>query len=97
MTHIDDWLDEMHAKEGLTADEVYAKDWLEYFRKPAVEKKQSWLDERPLFCTYKDGKRYRCIGCSRLGDVWLAEDFSKTHGYDLRIDVTDCKDWGRAA
>lgn len=27
------------------------------------------LAERKLFCTYKDGKRYRCIGCSRMGDV----------------------------
>lgn len=97
MTHIDDWLDEMHEKSGLSADEVHAKDWLEHFRRPAFKKDLKWLEDNPLFCTYKDGKRYRCIGCSRLGDVWLVEDFSKTHGYDLRIDVMDCKDWGRTA
>lgn len=45
-----------------------------------------------LFCQYK-GKRYRCTGASRMGDVWLAEDFSRDSGYDLRVNVGECSDW----
>jgi hypothetical protein len=90
MTHIDDWLDEPAENEG----EVLAKEWLEHFRRPAIYQDRKWLGERPLFCTYK-GKRYRCIGASRLGDVWLTANFEKENGYDLRIDVADCSDWTR--
>lgn len=85
--HIDDWLDdEATGPEGI-------KEWLEHYRKPAVYKDYGWLRGRQLFCTYKDGKRYRCTGCSRMGDVWLTENFSIENGYDLRVDIADCTDW----
>lgn len=95
--HIDDWLDERHANPPETGGEKHALEWLEHFRRPAVAQDRAWLAEHPLFCTYKDGKRYRCIGASRLGDVWLTSDFSRTHGYDMRIDVADCSEWGDQA
>lgn len=92
MTHVDDWLDAPAANEP----EKKAKAWLEHFRRPAMDKDYKWLLDNPLFCTYK-GERYRCIGCSRLGDVWLTKHFERENGYDLRIDVTGCSDWGQAA
>jgi hypothetical protein len=87
MTHIDDWLDD----ETTWPEDV--KEWLEHFRRPAVKKDHKWLSDRKLFCTYKDGKRYRCIGCSRMGDVWLTENLEREYGYDKRIDINDCSDW----
>lgn len=92
MTHIDDWLDDRHAD----GKESYAAQWLEHYRRPAMSKDWKWLSANPLFCTYQ-GARYRCIGCSRLGDVWLSKDFGREVGYDLRIDVADCSDWGTQA
>lgn len=91
MTHIDDWLDDPATAPNETM--LLVKEWLEHFRRPAIDKDHVWLRARQLFCTYKDGKRYRCIGCSRMGDVWLTEHFEKENGYDLRIDVADCSDW----
>lgn len=88
MLHVDDWLDAPANDEA----EKMAKEWLEHFRRPAIEKDYKWLAARPLFCTYK-GERFRCIGCSRMGDVWLTRHFERENGYDLRIDVADCSDW----
>ena len=93
MKHIDDWLYERHANPPTAEGEKRALEWLEHFRRPAVKQDHKWLAANPLFCTYK-GKRYRCIGCSRLGDVWLTEHFERENGYDLRIDVADCSEWG---
>ena len=87
MLHIDDWLDDP------TTGPADVKEWLEHFRRPAIETDHAWLRARQLFCTYKDGKRYRCIGCSRMGDVWLTEHFERENGYDLRIDIADCTGW----
>ena len=87
MTHIDDWLDDPNISEPL------AKEFLEHCRRPAIDKDMKWLAEHPLFCDYA-GLRYRCIGASRMGDVWLTHHFERTHGYDLRVDVADCYNWG---
>lgn len=86
MTHINDWLDDPETGP----DDV--KEWLTYFCSPA--KDHDWLMSRKLCCTYKDGKRYRCIGCGSLGDVWLTKHFEREkNGYILRIDIDDCTDW----
>lgn len=92
MIHIDDWLDEA-AKDPA---EKWAKEFLEHCRRPAIAKDYAWLAKNPLFCTYR-GKRYRCTGASRLGDVWLVNDFGVTRSYDLRVDVAECSDWTKAA
>jgi hypothetical protein len=88
MKHIDEWLDEPANDEN----ERLAKEWLNHFRRPAVDKDYDWLSARVLSCEYH-GERYRCIGASRLGDVWLTKDFSRENGYDLRIDVAECSAW----
>jgi hypothetical protein len=88
MMHIYDWIDLPAKDDG----ETLAKTWFNQFCKPAMDKDRKWLSEHKLFCTYK-GKKYRCIGASRLGDVWLTEHFERENGYDLRIDVADCSDW----
>ena len=94
MTHIDDWLDtpSMFSNPG----ECYAKFVLEYKRMPAwkIMAFRDHMKQFKLFCTYKDGKRYRVNGASRMGDVWLQSDFTIENGYDLRVDLKDCRDWG---
>jgi hypothetical protein len=54
---------------------------------------EEWIKQYKLFCTYKE-KRYRVTGASRLGDVWLRENFDSDHGYDLRVDLEECSNWG---
>ena len=93
--HVDDWLDERHANPPTDPGEQHAVEWLEHFRRPAGEKDYGWLADNPLFCTYIDGKRYRCIGCSPLGDVWLTSDFKRVNGYEKRILVTHCYEWSK--
>lgn len=89
--HIDEWLD-LSAKN---IEEKYAKFLLEYFRLPVLKKAQLYDFMQPLrlYCSYK-GNRYRCTGASRLGDIWLTEDFSQESGYTKRVDVNKCSDWG---
>ena len=94
--HIDDWLDERHANKPATEGEQFALEWLEHFRRPAYKQDHKWLDQNGLYCTYKDGQRYRCIGASRMGDVWLTSHYERTHRYDMRIDVAHCSKWGRS-
>lgn len=62
----------------------YAAFCLMLFRLPAVMSLAfiPWTAQFKLFCTH-GGNRYRITGASRMGDIWLASDFSKEHGYDL--------------
>lgn len=41
MTHIDDWLDDP------TTGPTDVKEWLEHFRRPAIDKDYKWLSARP--------------------------------------------------
>ncbi len=86
--HVDEFIDEEFGKHK------YARWVLNYFRLPAVLKNdfREFMKPHQLFCEY-EGKRYRCTGASRLGDVWLAEDWSREYGYDLRVDVAKCENW----
>lgn len=92
MTHIDDWIDSPRCAD---AGEKYAKFVFWYFRYPAWAQSafEPWMRDHKLFCTYK-GQRFRVTGASRMGDVWLAQDFGRQHGYDHRVAVDDCSDWG---
>ena len=87
--HVDVWLD-IPAKDE---SEKIAKEFLEQSRKPAMTKDYTWMAENPLFCTYKDNKTYRCVGASRLGDVWLSSNLEKESGYDIRVAIEDCVNW----
>ena len=86
--HIDDWLNAPTADSA----ENMAKEFLEHCRRPAIDKDYEWIESNPLFCTYKD-KRWRVLGASRLGDVWLTKHFERVNGYDLRVDVVGCSAW----
>lgn len=87
-THIYDWMSEP------TEDPVIlqVQEWFREFSKPAVHQNRGYLFSRKLTCQYK-GELFRCIGCSRMGDVWLTRCMDVTHGYDLRVDVALCSDW----
>lgn len=89
MTHIDEWI-------CAPGSDGYASAMFTIFRLPALEMlavRKHILGDKKLFCMY-DGKRYRVTGASRMGDVWLAKDPRREDGYDLRVDVDDCSDWG---
>ena len=88
MKHIDEWLDE----PASTENERAAKEWLNHFRRPAIDRDSDWLNARVVTCDYR-GERYRCIGASRMGDVWLTKHMDRVNGYDLRIDVAECSAW----
>jgi len=88
---VDDFIDD-------PATDAYASWVLNLFRLPAVlqVKFRPFTERYRLFCTWK-GKRWRVTGASRLGDVWLASDFSRDAGYDCRVDVDECSEWGPEA
>jgi hypothetical protein len=90
--HIDDWIDNPMCKDD---GEKYAKFVVFYFRYPAwaVQAFKPWMQQFKLFCTYK-GQRCRVIGASRLGDLWLTSDLEADSGYEHRVCVTDCSEWG---
>ncbi|HEY3495950.1 MAG TPA: hypothetical protein VGK73_14730 [Polyangiaceae bacterium] len=85
--HVDEFIDR-HGGDN------YARWMLLHFRLPAILQLDfgQFIADKRLFCTY-DGCRYRCTGASRLGDVWLADNFDRETGYDLRVDVDKCTDW----
>lgn len=96
MTHVDDWIDEPVWGENTRALR-YAKWFLLGKRRPAWMQSafKEFEGAGKLFCAY-EGKRYRVTGASRLGDVWLAADHNREVGYDLRVAVDHCSDWGDA-
>jgi len=51
-----------------------------------------YIEQHLLFCTY-EGLRYKVNVASRLGDIGLAKDLTRQHGYDIRVEVTKCSDW----
>lgn len=89
--HVDDFIDTNFQSSN------YARWVLSYFRLSAALQLdfKPFMKEHLLFCTYK-GVRYRCTGASRLGDIWLTKDFEQEFGYDLRVDVSECKHWNKA-
>ena len=95
-THVYDWLDQHLANPPSDPNLAYAVSWLDEFTRPAVIKNLRWLRENKLFVQYKE-KLYRCTGASRLGDVWLTEDFEQESGYSLRVNVDDLSGWQPAA
>lgn len=73
---------------------AYAQFMFMYFRLPAGMNYmlKSFFEDKRLYCNY-EGKRYRCTGASRFGDVWLSENYARDTGYDLRVDFRKCSDW----
>jgi len=90
-THIDDWVQNPD-------NDAYARWMFMHFRLPALMHAtfNQFIADRKLFCTY-EGKRFRVTGASRLGDVWLAENFERDMGYDHRVTVDTCSKWSGSA
>jgi len=88
--HVDDFVNEYGNKER------YARWFFFLHRLPAILKTEfsEWIGQYRLFCNYED-KRYRVTGASRMGDVWLTEDFKRDVGYELRVDLNKCKNWSQ--
>lgn len=97
-THIDDWLDD----EANRKAQPYLWYWFEVKRLPAYRmyterhptgvKLDEWADRTVVTCTYQ-GARYRCVGASRLGDIWLTRDMKRSNGYQHRVYIEECSDW----
>lgn len=93
--HVDEFIEEMAGSDTPEmGDAMYARWFFMHARLPAYMQMQfaKWMEEYQLFCTY-EGKRYRCTGASRMGDVWLTEDFQRKEGYELRVDLSKCTLW----
>jgi len=98
MLHVDDWIRDMGFDDKLEhGDAMYARWLMMHWRLPAYMKHNfsKYIEGRKLFCTY-ELLRYRCIGGSRMGDVWLTTNFDATHGYELRVDVAKCSAWSES-
>jgi hypothetical protein len=92
MKHIDNWLDSPPFQQSENI--IYAKWVINYFRLPAGLKIQfnKFMIGFHLFAEWK-GNVYRVTGASRMGDVWLSEDFNRENGYDLRVEVSELTNW----
>jgi len=89
--HVDEFID------CTFGTEKYARWMFSYFRLPAVLKNDfaKFMEDNRLFCTY-NGKRMRCTGASRLGDVWITSDHMRNVGYDRRVMVENCSNWSQS-
>lgn len=87
MRHVDEYLDSQDA-------DPIAKEFLEHARRPAITKDHKWLADNAPSVMWQ-GKRYRCVGASRLGDVWLKGDGEPNAYYDHRVDVAELSAWER--
>ncbi len=86
--HVDDFLDDPETPLSLHPPKV----WLEKFRAPVLDRDQAWLDAHALFCDFQ-GKTYRVVGCSSMGDIWLTARTVNPQGYELRVEFNDCSNW----
>lgn len=85
--HIDDFLDNTMDIIGDPAL-CYAHFLFSHWRLQASTK----LVHAPFMAQFKlfvdwQGKTYRVIGASRLGDIWLTSHFDRDTGYEHRIDL----------
>lgn len=90
--HVDDFID---SNFGGDEGRRYARFFFTLHRLPAAQQAdfRNWITPFELYCTL-EGERFRVTGCSRMGDVWLAKNFAKDHGYDQRVNVAECSAWG---
>ena len=91
-THVDDFIDEYTTEPNL----LYAKWFLFLHRLPAMQQVHfaDFIGKYKLFATWR-GNRYRVTGASRLGDVWLTNDFTQSVGYEKRVCVDELDNWRR--
>src|SRR5690242_619996 len=91
---VDDFIDgEEYKGKRYTRDELYARWVLMQLRLPAALHLAFREFIPKLFCTHA-GTRYRVTLASVMGDVGLSRTFSKEYGYDVRVMVDECSNWG---
>jgi len=95
--HVDDFIaySSLFTNSEEEPQAKYARWVLNYFRMPAIQKMdfEPFMRRWKLFCRC-GGKLYRVTGASSLGDVWLTLDFQQNTGYQKRVSINDCYDWG---
>ena len=86
--HVDDFIQDFQ-------QDAYARFFFHLHRLPAAMKNDfsPWSKQFQLYCTYL-GSRFRVVGASRMGDVWLNANFKEDTSYELRVDVEKCSAWG---
>ena len=92
--HVDEFISFGTSLVDRPENEDYARWVLNHFRLSAMCKNafDEFMRDSKLFCEYKD-KKYRVTGASRLGDIWLNDDFARSHGYTERVGVMSCSNW----
>lgn len=87
--HVDEFIDD-------PKEDAYARWVFMYFRFSAVFQRdfKIFWEGHKLFCNYRD-RRWRVTGASRMGDVWLTEDFSQETGYQKRVFIEYCSHWDK--
>ena len=88
MTHVDDFVDDYEGPK-------YPRWFFFLHRLPAHLKAcfHEYIAPNKLFCTF-NGQRWRVTGASRMGDIWLSPNFERENGYEKRVDLDDCSNWG---
>jgi hypothetical protein len=89
ITHVDDYL-------AAPGSDPIAKEFLEHIRRPVMRRDPAWVAANTPWVRWQ-GKRYRCVGASRLGDVWLKGDGPANAYYDHRVDIAELSGWERPA
>ena len=88
LTHVDDYLND-------PASDPIAVEFLEHARRPAIYQDVEWLRRNSPWVTWQ-GNLYRCVGASRMGDVWLKTAHGTGgHHYDYRVDIEELSQWTR--
>ena len=90
MKHVDDYVNEPDA-------DSIAKEFLEHARRYVTNQNKAWLAANRPWVMWR-GRRYRCVGASRLGDVWLKTEPNVMNPgafYDYRVDVAELSGWER--
>jgi len=95
--HVDEFIEDPFIENSPEQGEVDYAQWMLFnFTLPASLQLRfsKFLIDNKLFCVY-NGIKYRCTGASRLGDVWLTQNFKQDTGYQKRVDIAECTKWSR--
>ena len=91
--HVDEFIEDSFSNR--TKSVKYARWVLMHFRLPATLRSDfsEFMEDKKLFCTF-NGSRFKVIGASRLGDVWLTSNLDGGFPYKYRVSVDECSQWG---
>lgn len=90
LKHVDAWLDSPVSPESRA--EAAARLVCEVSRMPAWKSMIYQCFMPSVTCEY-EGSRYRLIGASRFGEVYLTHVSAQSMGYTHRVAITSCTNW----